>query len=64
MAAQQASGLCRSLQHLKQPAGQAGGPVDLLELLGGQGVSSAGLKIIAFPHASAGADFQHAICSG
>jgi hypothetical protein len=29
-----------------------------------RGVSSAGLKIIALPHASAGADFQHAIWIG
>ena len=28
------------------------------------GVSSAGLNTIALPHASAGADFQQAICSG
>ena len=53
-----------ALHDLEDAGRQARLAVDLLELDRGERRELAGLKIIALPQASAGADFQQAICSG
>ena len=49
---------------LNTPSGRPASWNTSARLNADNGVNSAGLKIIALPAASAGADFQAAICSG
>lgn len=51
-------------QDVKHPVRQARFAVNFRQLEGGQRVTSLGLKIIALPAASAGADFHRAIWIG
>ena len=64
MAREQPAGRGMALHDLEDAVRQAGLAIRSFELDRGQRRQLAGLKIIALPKASAGADFQQAICSG
>lgn len=62
---QELTGFCaHARQNVKHAIRQTRFGVDLGKLQGGEGVTSLGLKIIALPAASAGADFHRAIWIG